>query len=142
MLDLNPVFSLQAQDFESISRICLQHLSHLPIFLFIVLAAAFVLMPLLSFASVYLINRLSASRFTNKGMGFGCANCGESVEVDWEFCPKCGAEVYLPTHPIIPNEVAIIEGKPELSAPMPSFFQLTKTKKEALVSDTKKTSSD
>ncbi|HEX3036277.1 MAG TPA: zinc ribbon domain-containing protein [Thermodesulfobacteriota bacterium] len=128
----NPIL-VQAQNWDAIASVCLQHLMHLPIFLGIVLVAAFFLLPVLFCSSVYLINRIGMSLATSKArFDFGCHTCGEPVKGEWDFCPKCGAEVYLPAFPPTSTETVMIEERPyrhELPAPMPNFLQLAQSKK-------------
>ena len=116
----------QAANWESISSVCLQHLSHLPIFLFIVIVAAFVFLPFLLYGSAYAIYRINQSLTFKARQEFGCPTCGESVKIEWDFCPKCGGEIYLPAYPATLNEV-IIEDRPyntELPVHMPNLLQL------------------
>jgi len=134
---INPIFA-QAQNWESVSSVCLQHLSHLPIFLFIVLVAAFVFLPFLLYGSSYMIYRINRAVMSKSRQEFGCPHCGESVRVEWDFCPQCGAEVYLPAYPVASNEVIIEDRpyKPELPMHVPNFLRLTKSEK-VIVSDDK-----
>ncbi|HXG31114.1 MAG TPA: zinc ribbon domain-containing protein [Thermodesulfobacteriota bacterium] len=133
----NPIF-IQVQNWDNISSVCLQHLSHLPIFLFIVLVAAFVFLPFLLYGSSYMIYRINRAVMSKSKEGFGCYHCGESVRVEWDFCPKCGAEVYLPAYPVSSSEVMIedVPHKPELPMPAPNFIQLVRPEK-AIVSNDK-----
>jgi ribosomal protein S27AE len=131
---LNPIF-MQAHGFDSVSAICLQHLWHLPIFLSIVLVAAFFVLPMLLYGSLHLINAMNNSLSSNARREFGCPNCGESVKPEWDFCPKCGTEVYLPEYPVVASE-EVIEykpHKPELPMHIPNFLRLVARPKKTIV---------
>jgi ribosomal protein S27AE len=68
----------------------------------------------------------------------GCPHCGESVKVEWDFCPKCGAEIYLPVYPVT-SEVIIEDRphKPEFPIHIPNFLRLAKSEKISVPNDKK-----